>query len=195
MTEKISDRKMRQAVREHWAEFISQADAPDDAKWDSCIIWRDECLRLASKIRRSPPPAVEGGWRERRGIYIASKTRHADRWKALRAAGEPIISTWIDEAGPGESSDLNDLWARCIREASSCEVLIAYREPEDILKGAWIEIGAALAVGIPVVGVGLRDFTIANYEKITHMKSIGNAFAAANAIRAALPTPPAGEKP
>ena len=32
-------------------------------------------------------------------IYTASKTKHADKWRALRSAGYPIISTWIDEAG------------------------------------------------------------------------------------------------
>jgi hypothetical protein len=47
---------------------------------------------------------------DRRGIYIASKTKHAARWLEYRAQGEPIISTWIDEAGEGASADLHDLW-------------------------------------------------------------------------------------
>lgn len=34
-------------------------------------------------------------------IYVASKTRHAAKWKALINKGYNIISTWIDEAGPG----------------------------------------------------------------------------------------------
>lgn len=113
------------------------------------------------------------------GIYIASKTRHADVWRAFRTAGYPIISTWIDEAGEGESADLNDLWERCIRESSSCSALIVYREPEDVLKGAWVEMGAALAVGIPVLAVGLKGFTIANYKPIQHFGHINAAFLAA----------------
>jgi hypothetical protein len=114
-----------------------------------------------------------------RAIYIASKTKHAARWIAMRDAGRPIISTWIDEAGPGESADLHDLWRRCISEARSCSVLIAYREPDEILKGSWIEIGAALAFGKPVFAVGLREFTIASYRALQHFDTIEDAFTAA----------------
>jgi hypothetical protein len=112
----------------------------------------------------------------RRGIYIASKTRHAGRWLALRAAGHPIISTWIDEAGIGASADLDDLWQRCISEAALCAVLIVYREPEDTLKGAWVEIGAALVRGTPVFAVGLRDYTIAKYHRVRHFDTVEEAF-------------------
>jgi hypothetical protein len=31
------------------------------------------------------------------GIYIISKTKHAERWRNLRHAGYPIISRWIDK--------------------------------------------------------------------------------------------------
>lgn len=87
-------------------------------------------------------------------IYIASKTKHAEKWKKLRNAGVNIISTWIDEAGAGESKNLTDLAARCIDEAKSADRLILYCEPSDKLKGALIEVGAALASGVPVYVVG-----------------------------------------
>ncbi len=116
---------------------------------------------------------------ERRGIYTASKTKHAHLWRDLRGAGAPIISTWIDEAGEGESGDLHDLWDRCISESRSCKALIVYREPQDVLKGAWVEIGAALAVGNPVYAVGLDGFTISKYRGIKHFSSLADAFKAA----------------
>lgn len=109
------------------------------------------------------------------GIYIASKTIHAPRWRILRKVGEPIISTWIDEAGPGESSDLSDLWTRCIEEASSCDLLIVYREGNEVLKGAWIEMGAALARGIQVFAVGIEEFTVANHPGIKHFRHMRDA--------------------
>lgn len=112
-------------------------------------------------------------------IYIASKTRHAHLWRDLRGAGAPIISTWIDEAGEGESGDLDDLWERCITESKTCDVLIVYREPEDVLKGAWVEIGAALAAGKSVHAVGLTGFTISKYRKIKHFPTLADAFKAA----------------
>lgn len=122
----------------------------------------------------------------KQGIYIASKTKHAERWRFLRdKVGEPIISTWIDEAGPGESADLDDLWRRCIAEASSCELLIVYRETDEVLKGAWVEVGAALAVGTPVFAVGLDEFTIAKHKRLTHFPDMKSAIAAARELRKA----------
>lgn len=120
----------------------------------------------------------------RTGIYIASKTRHADRWRLLRDKfGEPIISTWIDEAGEGETADYHDLWARCLNEASTAAVLIAYREPSEVFKGGWVEIGAALANGVPVLAIGLEEFTIAKYRGIRHFPHMPAAIAAARAMR------------
>lgn len=124
----------------------------------------------------------EAAIENRHGIYIASKTKHAEFWRRLRHLGDPIISTWIDEADEGESGDLNDLWRRCLLESSTCKVLIVYREPGEVLKGAWVEIGAALQVGIPVYAVGLEEYTIAKFRGLTHFANINDAFAAARSL-------------
>lgn len=110
-------------------------------------------------------------------IYIASKTIHAPRWRDLRACGAPIISTWIDEAGKGESPDLSDLWMRCISESSRCRALVAYREPGEILKGTFIEIGCALSHRKPVFLVGFGDGTLSfvNHPLCTQASSIEEA--------------------
>src|SRR5271165_2948629 len=42
-------------------------------------------------------------------IYIASRTVHAEKWRRLREDGFPIVSTWIDEAGAGQSQCLSNL--------------------------------------------------------------------------------------
>jgi len=93
-------------------------------------------------------------------FYIASKTKHGPRWRELRDQGIPIISTWIDESEVGATNDFSDLWSRCINEAKTCDALIVYREPDEILKGGWCEVGAALAAGKPVYAVGCEEFTI-----------------------------------
>lgn len=80
-----------------------------------------------------------------RKIYIASKTKHADKWKGLRSNGVNIISTWIDEAGEGETEDMASLCMRCIEECLVCDALIVYRESGDYLKGAFIEMGIVLS--------------------------------------------------
>ena len=109
----------------------------------------------------------------RAGIYVASKVAHAELWRDLRQwENEPIISTWIDEAGVGESASLEDLWRRCVHEASHAGALIIYRRPDDVLKGAWVELGAALASGVPVFAVGIEEFTVANHANITHCRDL-----------------------
>lgn len=132
---------------------------------------------------RPTPPAPAASVGARRGIYIASKTYHADRWRFLRdKVGEPIVSTWIDEAGEGQTADFHDLWQRCLSEAANCGILIAYREKDEIFKGGWVEIGAALSAGVPVYAVGLEDFTIAKYRGITHFPDMKSAVAASRVL-------------
>lgn len=106
------------------------------------------------------------------GIYIASKTIHADKWRKLRSVGWPIISTWIDEAGIGETSDFTDLWRRCIAEASNAAVLFLYREPGEQLKGAFVECGAALASGVPVIATGCGAFSLVSHPLVTQVEGI-----------------------
>lgn len=84
-------------------------------------------------------------------IYVASRTYHAGIWRDARDKGIPIISTWIDEAGEGETADLSELWARIQREVTSAERLVMLIEDGDFpFKGALIEVGMALAAGKPV---------------------------------------------
>ena len=80
-------------------------------------------------------------------VYVASRTRHAAKWRALRDSGLRVISTWIDEAGAGETSDWPDLWRRCLGEAVKADVFLLYAEAGDVLRGALIEAGARLAWG------------------------------------------------
>lgn len=47
-------------------------------------------------------------------IYTVSKVKQAGLWRDLRAAGADVVSTWIDDAGPGESFDRAALWHRCV---------------------------------------------------------------------------------
>lgn len=86
-------------------------------------------------------------------IYVASKTRHAEMWRLLRLHMK-INSTWIDEAGVGQTASYSELSERCLWEIRNSSALVLYCEPGEILKGAIIEAGAALALGIPVYCVG-----------------------------------------
>ena len=91
------------------------------------------------------------------GICVASRASVPERgamWRRLRAEGWPIISTWIDEDGEGETGDFGELWHRIEREVTTASRLVFYAEPDDLpLKGALIEAGMALAAGVPVYAV------------------------------------------
>ena len=86
-------------------------------------------------------------------VYVASKVKHAELWKRLRKA-MCISATWIDEAGEGHTADRSELAVRCLREVSEASALVLYCQPGDILRGALLEAGAALALGIQVYCVG-----------------------------------------
>ena len=88
-------------------------------------------------------------------IYVASRIKHATMWKQKRKAGAPIISTWIDEAGEGETEDFGELWHRIEGEVKKATALVFYASGyEDFpFKGALVEVGMALAFGKPVYAV------------------------------------------
>jgi hypothetical protein len=109
-------------------------------------------------------------------VYIASKTKHAEWWRALRSAGLPVNSTWIDEADEGKTSDWSELWERCISEARQADVLIAYHEPGDEWKGAFVEIGAHLTRALPhVIVVGDPPGSWVNHPQVSYERTVSDA--------------------
>lgn len=87
-------------------------------------------------------------------FYVASRASIPERsemWRKFRSQGHLIISTWIDEAGEGQTACLTELWSRIEAEIQASDALILYIEPDDFpLKGAFIEAGMAIAMGKPV---------------------------------------------
>lgn len=122
-------------------------------------------------------------------IYTASRVRHAEKWLEARRYGHNIISTWIDEAGEGASASMEDLWVRCISEARSCDVLILYREGDEMMKGGLIEAGSALGSGKSVLAVGfdgpddMKVFSFLNHPLAVRCRSLDDAFAVAAGLR------------
>jgi hypothetical protein len=84
-------------------------------------------------------------------IYVASRVKHAQMWLNLAAMGAPIISTWIYEAGDNDTDDFGELWSRILTEIEQSRALVFYGAAgDDPWKGAFVEVGAALAFGKPV---------------------------------------------
>lgn len=110
--------------------------------------------RIFGWSRIAPPVLGVGREDIARGVYVASRASvlaRGEMWRRLRADGAPIISTWIDEDGENDTADLDELWVRINREVTSAAALILYVETDDFpLKGAFVEVGMAIAAGVPI---------------------------------------------
>lgn len=93
-------------------------------------------------------------------VYIASRVHHAEQWRRIRdGGGLNIISSWIDEAGEGETENFDELWERIYKEIVACDYFILYAPNSDAAwKGALIETGAAIALGKKVYVVAPGPF-------------------------------------
>lgn len=101
-------------------------------------------------------------------IYVASRAsvpKYPAEWRRLRSIGWPISSSWIDEAGPGETTSMTELWMRIESEVRAARGLVLWAEEEDFpLKGAFIEVGMALGMGKPVAVYTRCAFDNSNYR-------------------------------
>lgn len=117
-------------------------------------------------------------------VYTASQTKHAELWRSIRRQyqedAEPpglieFTAAWIDEAGPGETASMEFLWIGCIAQASLADWLIAFHAPGDEWKGAFVEIGAALAHSVPVLLVGNPPGSWVEHPYVVRKDSIADA--------------------
>lgn len=92
--------------------------------------------------------------KETKPFYIASKVKHAHLWIKLRDNGYKITSSWIDEAGQGQTKDYTELAERCLRDIKVASFVVLFCSHGELLKGALIEAGMALALGKEVRCVG-----------------------------------------
>lgn len=87
-------------------------------------------------------------------VYVASRASVPERsamWRGLRAKGAAIVSTWIDAEEESLACALGALWTRIQCEVAAADRLVLYAEMDDFpLKGAFVEVGMALALGKPV---------------------------------------------
>ncbi len=168
-------------VREVWIAWAYEQAAPKPS-W--LVPWEglSECdrevdRRIGERIAHEALASQPGltGAHARSGIYIASKAKHGTRWQALRASGVPIVSTWIDESGEGQTSDWGDLWARSVREASTASAFVMYVEPGETHRGSLVEIGAAILAGVPVFWVGPAVGSVRRARGVTICVTIEDA--------------------
>jgi hypothetical protein len=116
-------------------------------------------------------------------VYPASKSRHAPWWRALRAAGVPIVASWIDAPfnGTGEEPS-RDAWSahwfKCISEAADADVCLFVCNEGETACGQLLEAGAALAAGKWVYLVSDYQWSFANHPRCRVFSSIEEAITA-----------------
>jgi len=180
------DKAIERAEREDTLDWYQSDDEPPVRVYVS----KPEPVG-APRRAEAPRSAAPREPQRRTGIYIASKAKHGPRWRALRANGVPIISTWIDESEAGATDDWGDLWSRSISEASGAAAFIVYNEPGEAMKGALSEIGAALLAGVPVLWVGPdadlsgSEYTVVRHPLVLHAASLDEAVDLARALAGA----------
>jgi len=120
-------------------------------------------------------------------VYTASKAKHAQWWRALRAAGIDIVSTWIDWDGNLSGSiPTADAWARhwcrCIDEARDCDILLFVNGEAEQACGALVELGAALAAGKRVFLVSPHWWSFQHHPRVRCFETLADAVSALAAI-------------
>jgi hypothetical protein len=132
-------------------------------------------------------------------IYVASRAsveKYPREWRRLRDhEGWPINSSWIDEAGPGETADIGELWQRIEREVRAARGLVLWAEAEDFpLKGAFVEVGMALGMGKRVgvyTGVAFENTQYKPFGSWMNHPLVKRCFSLRGALDYAYPLNPA----
>jgi nucleoside 2-deoxyribosyltransferase len=92
-------------------------------------------------------------------VYGASKLRHAPMWNDLREAWPEILWTarWPYQH-VGQVPDTPDFaslfWLHDHEDVEKADGVLVYAEPDDVLRGALVEAGMAIALGKWVLCVG-----------------------------------------
>jgi hypothetical protein len=118
-------------------------------------------------------------------IYTASKTRHAAMWRDLREQGYRIIATWIDYADGSAVTDWQRLWLSCVSEAAAANIMLVYVERDDELRGAYVEMGVAIANQRRVMLVNphrVRVSDVVNHPLVTEFEALDKALEAIRAL-------------
>ena len=127
-------------------------------------------------------------------IYVASKAKHWWIWQALRAAGLPITSAWIDAPfNMGGSRPSADQWARhwraCLQQAADCDVLLFLALEGENQCGALAEMGAAPTAGRLVFIASPHWWSLQHHPRVRKFYTLAEAIAALLEMQAAGATP------
>lgn len=114
-------------------------------------------------------------------IYTASKLHHAEMWKALSFKWPfQFTARWFQyHVGrvPDSPSFAKFFWVEDYEDVTAADCVVVYAEPTDVLRGALVEAGMAIAQHKPVICVGENDGfgTWADHPSVYRVKNLEEA--------------------
>lgn len=92
-------------------------------------------------------------------VYTASKLRHGAMWRKLdeETPGITCYSRWLKHnriVTPDTPENAREFWLQDTQDVRDADVVFVYAEPDDHLRGALVEAGIAIAMGVPVIVIG-----------------------------------------
>lgn len=116
-------------------------------------------------------------------VYTASKLHYFRLWLTFREDPDwdfaHFTASWPSIAHLEQEQPSPDLfreaWLRDISEIKESDFLLVYGTEREVLKGALVEAGAAIAFGIPVLAVGLDEQTWTHHPGVRCFGSLREA--------------------
>lgn len=103
-------------------------------------------------------------------VYTASTLHYHKFWQTLAVdpdwnfvrwtatwPSEPLVATALEAPDTITEDQNRYAWVMNINQVKYSDFLVLYAKPSDRLRGALIEAGVALGIGIPVLAVGVPD--------------------------------------
>ena len=126
-------------------------------------------------------------------IYTASKIRHAGKWRDLRIAHPDIHFTarwpYLETEVPPTPEQGAIFWPDDFTDIENADFVLAYGADGDVLRGALVEVGAALATGRRVIIVADDTVGLGTWQYHPHVlkaNNIRHAFNIAKMLTATL---------
>ena len=107
-------------------------------------------------------------------IYTASKLRHGHMWRKICDNRSDVIlhARWLKHIPIGTPDDPMNapaFWLQDQQDIRDSDAVLVYAEPTDMLRGALVEVGMALAYGVPVIVVGdHEDYGTWRWHPLVH---------------------------
>ena len=118
-------------------------------------------------------------------IYTASKLHHATLWRSLREDPDwdfaDFTARWVDFAEELEHDQLTadlfrEAWIHDVNDIKISDFVLLYAGGELGLKGALVEVGVGLGIGLTIVTVGLPpDHTWSYHPLVRSFPSLREA--------------------